>query len=312
MSDVTCGTLVVNSLKREWGPGKVVHVRNDTAFVFFRDFVGHRRALKFKISQLQFAPQQSDPILDNLPPIIEKDGEFLLPADRITFDMAVSKFVEVYPGGFYDPIYESNSKGGERGYKVAACTKYKDLLGNGKGQALLEGGRIEELVGHVKKIEGPLNLLAVQEKSAFKEGLEDLSAARRFFETLFPLIESGPERGAFERYVEAVAALPARGATSTDKWTIATLVPFLARPDTFIFVKPSITKNAAERLGFDIRYDAHPNWSTYEAVLRMSDIYREKLASWKPRDFIDVQSFFWVTGEQYNITVQRRKAAQNA
>lgn len=312
MHDVTAGALVMNPLKPGWGPGKVVHVRNDTAFVFFRDFIEHRRALKFKIAQLHLAADQSDPILDNLPPFVEKDGDFLLPSDRITFDMAVSRFLEVYPGGFYDPVYESNAKGGERGYKVAACNRYRELLSNGKGEALLEAGGVDDLVAHVKKIEGPLNLLAVQEKSAFKEGLEDLPAARRFFETLFPLIESGPERGAFERYVEAVAALPARGATSTDKWTVATLLPFLARPDAFIFVKPSITKNAAERLGFDIRYDAHPNWPTYEAVLRMSEIYRDKLASWKPRDFIDVQSFFWVTGEQYNITVQRRKAAQNA
>ena len=311
MLDLCLGNYVTNPLKPGWGPGKVVHVRNGTAFVFFREYVEHRRALKFKVDQLRLAEDQSDPILDNLPPFVEKNGEFLLPSDRITFDMAVAKFLEVYPGGFYDPIYESPGKAGERGYKVAACDRYEQVLGNGKGEALLAAGRVGDLVACTKKIEGPLNLLAVQEKSAFKEGLEDLDAARRFFQALFPAIIGGPNAETFNRLVDAVAALPARGATSTDKWTIATLLPFLARPDTFIFVKPSITKNAAERLGFDIRYDAHPNWQTYAAVLRMSDIYRDKLASWKPRDFIDVQSFFWVTADLYDITVQRRKAAQN-
>ena len=311
MPELTSGLLVVNPLKPEWGPGKVVHVRGGTAFVFFRDYVEHRKAVKFKVDRLHLASDQTDPILDNLPPFVEKDGDFLLPSDRITFDMAVAKFLEVYPGGFYDPMYESAGKGGERGYKVAACNRYEQLLGNGKGEALLAADRVEDLVACTKKIEGPLNLLAVQEKSAFKEGLEDLDAARRFFQALFPAISAAPNAEFFNRFVDAVAALPTRGATSTDKWTVATLLPFLARPDAFIFVKPSITKNAAERLGFDIRYDAHPNWQTYEAVLRMSDIYRDKLASWKPRDFIDVQSFFWVTGDLYDITVQRRKAAQN-
>lgn len=52
-------------------------------------------------------------------------------------------------------------------------------------------------------------------------------------------------------------------------------------------------------LGFDIHYQAQPNWRTYRAVLEMTEVYFELLGEFGPLDFIDVQSFFWVTGEAY-------------
>ena len=71
-------------------------------------------------------------------------------------------------------------------------------------------------------------------------------------------------------------------------------MPFIAQPDRHVFLKPDVTKEAAKRLGFNLNYKPQPNWLTYSHVLKMAAIYREKLASLKPRDMIDVQSFFWV------------------
>ena len=61
-----------------------------------------------------------------------------------------------------------------------------------------------------------------------------------------------------------------------------------------MFMKPDVTKNAADSLGFQLNYRPEPNWLTYSSLLRMADIYQRKLAPLKPRDLIDVQSFFWV------------------
>ena len=139
------------------------------------------------------------------------------------------------------------------------------------------------------------DLLGVTENIAFAEGLKDKRAAHRYLTTLFELLDSGPTETAFNAHAEAVAALLQSAATLTDMWTIVTLLPFLARPDAFMFIKPKNTKTAAARLAFDIHYDSTPNWVTYEAVLRMTNAYMQKLKDLQPRDFIDVQSFFWVT-----------------
>ncbi|MGH8809929.1 MAG: hypothetical protein ACREX0_18805, partial [Noviherbaspirillum sp.] len=146
------------------------------------------------------------------------------------------------------------------------------------------------------------NLLAVTENIAFTDGLKDEKSARQYIVTLFALIDSGPNEASFNAHAAAVAGLPQTGATHTDRWTIVTLLPFFARPDAFMFVKPSITKAAASQLGFDIHYDASPNWVTYDAVLRMTRAYKERLSDLEPRDHIDMQSFFWVTGETYEKT----------
>lgn len=63
-----------------------------------------------------------------------------------------------------------------------------------------------------------------------------------------------------------------------------------------MFLKPDVTNKAAESLGFDLNYRPEPNWLTYRSLLKMAEVYREKLASLRPRDLIDVQSFFWLTG----------------
>ena len=66
-----------------------------------------------------------------------------------------------------------------------------------------------------------------------------------------------------------------------------------------MFLKPEVTNAAAEALGFHLNYRSDPNWLTYKCLLTMSTIYKERLATLKPVDFIDVQSFFWVVGGGY-------------
>jgi hypothetical protein len=305
---MTVGTLVHNPSKPEWGPGKAVHIHDALVHVVFRDS-DDADARRFRAGHLVVAEQQQDDILDNLPPLVEKNGAFRLPGRRVSVEQARQKFLARYPAGFHDPSYLGDKKVGERNYKLRAHELWVELLGGGAAEELLAAGDIPELRARAVRVAGAVNLLAVVEAAAFREGLADDDAAAAFFAALLHLLDNGPAQSPFEAYADAVAQLPAQGATSTDKWTIATILPFLANPNQFMFVKPTITRRAAERLAFDLHYEAQPNWQTYAAVLRMSEAYKAHLADLGSRDYIDVQSFFWVTGDQYDrvATGQRKK-----
>ena len=136
-----------------------------------------------------------------------------------------------------------------------------------------------------------------------RTGLKDPTAAHRFFQALFDVLAAPtPEQDRFERYIDAVEALPYEEGNSTPaKWPVLTILPFLARPDTFMFLKPRVTKQVADWLAFSLQYDPKLNWRTYERLLAMSDLlmseFRKRPESClHPKDLIDIQSFIWVTG----------------
>ena len=143
-----------------------------------------------------------------------------------------------------------------------------------------------------------MNLLSVFEKSAFRDGLRDEVAATRYFEALDQILRApAVEQRVFENYLDAVASLPSKeGKSSPAKWTIATLLPFLAQPDRFMFLKPEVTQDCAARLTFDLQYSTELNWKTYAKLLEMSEYLLAALGQYGARDYIDVQSFIWLVG----------------
>jgi hypothetical protein len=86
--EIHVGTLVVQPSRPDWGPGKVVKVADNRVYVVWRD-LPDREAKLMVASSVMRAPEQADPILDNLPPLREKDGKLVLPAARITLKHAV-------------------------------------------------------------------------------------------------------------------------------------------------------------------------------------------------------------------------------
>jgi len=287
------GTLVIQRKKPEWGPGKVVKLDGQRAFVVWRD-LPDREARLMVTSVLQLAEDQSDPILNNLPPLIEVDGKMLLPKNRVTFEQAVASFLARFPQGFEDPAFIGDGKTtGERLYKWAAHEFYGERLGKGKFGYLLKND-FPKLVQEIERCVGKVNLLSIYEASAFRDALKVESAARMFAQRLFDLLESQEiTEQVFVPYAESVCSLPAeRGRVAT--WTVATIIPYLAQPHRHMFLKPETTKNAADALGFELNYRSEPNWLTYSSLLRMAEIYSRKLSRLKPRDLIDVQSFFFV------------------
>ncbi|MHB9133537.1 MAG: hypothetical protein ACYDBB_20930 [Armatimonadota bacterium] len=294
----TVGMLVENPKVPAWGPGKVVRVEEGKVQVIFRD-TPERMAKLFHVTQSPLIPAavQSDPTLDNLPAVIEVDGKLVLPGGtpRISFAQALDIFLRKYSQGFSDPGYLQE----ERNYKLDAHEKYVAALGNGQGTQLLQQGQIAELSRRACSVIGKVNLLSQFEQMAFRDALQDQPAATRYFTALFTLLDADTITAkVYQPYLDAVAQLP-QPRSRVVTWPVTTLLPFLAQPDRHMFLKPDVTVKAAESLTFHLNYTPQPNWNTYAALLRMGEIYRDRLSNLAPRDFIDVQSFLWVTGSGY-------------
>ncbi len=65
-----------------------------------------------------------------------------------------------------------------------------------------------------------------------------------------------------------------------------------------MFVKPTVTQEAAANRGFNIHYSSQVNWDTYEHVLMFSNDLKQRLDGYDnpaltTRDMIDVQNFMW-------------------
>ena len=280
-NELRIGLIVTHPKKPEWGPGRVLDLQGTHAIVYFRDIPGDDPNLAVRTLDLQYASLntgdvQSDPLLDNLPPY--RDGRFVhATAKRVTIEQAIEKFHAIFPLYFEDAAYigearstPSSSKG-ERAYKWAAHELFKNSLGDGKLGALLSNGAIDEIRRLALTVERRTNLLAVFEKAALSDALEDIRAATEFFRALDQVLSARsivPSH--FSDYLRAVKNLPSSGKTGPAKWTVATIFPYLAQPDHFMFLKPEVTQQCAARLTFDLAYSSDLNWSTYERLLVMS------------------------------------------
>jgi hypothetical protein len=81
-------------------------------------------------------------------------------------------------------------------------------------------------------------------------------------------------------------------------WPIATYFPFLWNPRRHMFLKPSVTRDFAERIGhsFQYQYDAEITTEVYRSLLELTEDTKSAISSLRPRDNIDVQTFIWVVG----------------
>ena len=130
------------------------------------------------------------------------------------------------------------------------------------------------------------------ETAALRAGLADGAAAKGAFAALFELLSAEPwAEGPLARYFAAMEPVGSRAKTAASRWTIATALPFVARPDLFLILKPEVTKNAAERLRFDLVYHAEPNAHTFAKLLRMAAALLERLAPLGARDQFDVHAY---------------------
>ena len=209
------------------------------------------------------------------------------------------KFLRVFPGGFRDETYLD----WERDYKWESHRRWEETLNRAEFRALLRAGDYREVASRAVRVEqrSRHSMLFSFEKMALRDAVKTDEGARTFADGLYDFLHgSGTLEARFTRWTEAVASLPRRQ-TRVLTWPMVTVWGFIAQPDVHFFLKPAVTRIAAEKYGFDFRYVSRPNWKTYENLLEFAATVRRDLRDLRPRDMIDIQSFLWVQGsEEYS------------
>lgn len=202
------------------------------------------------------------------------------------------KFLRFFRHGFSDSKYID----WERSYKWNAHQEWNHQLGRAEFETLLKGGEYSEIAARAVRLESRTNLLFSFEKMAVRDAVRTREAARQFGEGLYDFIYgSASSRRRFESWLKVVAALP-RKQTRVLTWPVLTVFGFIARPELHIFLKPTVTREAASEYGFIFNYISRPSWDCYANLLEFAQTIKSDLEDLQPRDLIDVQSFIWVQG----------------
>ena len=204
------------------------------------------------------------------------------------------KFLRPFPGGFLDETYLD----WERDYKWEAHERWESNLARREFRTLLHAGEFAQIAARAVRVEQRTrhSMLFSFEKMALRDALKSAAGQRTFAEGLYGFLHGGGAlENRFERWVSSVAALPRRQ-TRVLTWPMVTVWGFLAQPELHFFLKPLVTRRAAEQYGFDFRYTSRPNWETYDNLLTFAAQVKRDLADLRPRDMIDIQSFLWVQG----------------
>lgn len=277
---------VIHKAKSEWGVGKVLYVNANEIAVFF---VGAGRKVFGLPAMLEPAqPEMSDhPLLNNVAPAVLEGTSKFLPLSH-----CVHHFLALFPRGFEDPHYATNDpKTGERHYKVIASNAAKELLGKSEWAELAKLGKFGEICQRLAKVESKTNLLHSFEKIKWHAALKDIALQESLCNALYDdLYGPGTRESGFQRLTDVLNM-----AEGCAKWTIGTYYGFLIHPTERIYVKPEVTKFAAEACGWDLQYDSKLNWNTLRQAEAMGQYLFDLLPSMglHPRDMIDVQSFIW-------------------
>jgi len=202
------------------------------------------------------------------------------------------KFLRFFPGGYADETYID----WERGYKWTAHERWEEQLDRASFRGMLDAEAYAEIARIAVTIESRTNLLFSFEKMALRDAVKSTAGARAFANGLFELLHGrADDQRRFESWCETVSELPRRQ-TRVLTWPLLTVFGFIAQPDRHMFLKPNVTRLAAEEYEYDFQYRSRPNWETYTSLLGFAEQVRRDTRDLGPRDMIDLQSFIWVQG----------------
>lgn len=274
------GERVRHPSQDEWGLGEVLANSNGEVVRIFFVGAGEKTiSLKYVRPTKVSLEESSHPILDNLRISNSASG-----IRYQSLPQSIQFFLAQFPGGFYGQRFFEE----EREYKEKAHTLACQLLGQEAFSALLANCDYPEIAKRALRIANSTNLIFPNEKMALKDGLATEAPQQLFAEALYNLLfaeEDLRQRfDAFSRVLENIRAA---------KWTTASYFLFIMHPDTFMFVKPTITQYLSELCAFEINYKPQLNWLTYKSVLDLSHYLYSEISELRPRDMIDVQSFMW-------------------
>jgi hypothetical protein len=290
------GQIVTHARKHEWGLGKILRLDADQCVVFFLDAGPRNGATKNPMTvltdMLLTAKIQSHPRLDNLAPL---QGDSVTEGEAyVSLAEGTARFLRRFPRGFADAGYLKK----ERNYKWEAHEECRRLLSKVQLSKLLERRDHGEIADRALRVAGMVNLPTRWDHMALNDALKNPLDQERFAAALFDLLHGeAPEQQRFTEFAKVLGSLPQRQSPVLS-WPNQTILPFLYAPKHQMFMKPGVTKQAANRCAFDLRYQPEPNWTTYSQLLKLSETLFAELEDLGPRDNIDVQSFIWLIGDK--------------
>jgi hypothetical protein len=282
----TKNDFVIHRTKSDWGVGKVLYVNANEIAVFF---VGAGRKVFGIPAMLEPAPvgMSDHPLLKNVAPEVLEGTSIFQPLPH-----CVQHFLSLFPKGFDDPRYLSNApKTGERHFKVLASKSAKESLNQSIWNELAAQGKYGEICQRLAKVESKTILLHSFEKIKWHAALKDSALQEPLCNALYDDLYGLADRESrFQRLADVLSM-----AEGCEKWTIGTYYGFLLHPAERIYIKPEVTKFAAEACGWDLQYDSKLNWNTLQSAEGMARYLFDILPSigLHPRDMIDVQGFIW-------------------
>jgi hypothetical protein len=172
---------------------------------------------------------------------------------------------------------------------------------------LLSAGQYAEICERARRVESTTHLLANFEKIQFNGALKKPENQKLFAEQLVDnLYGTADEKARFEKLAAVLNQM------QIAKWPVVTYFGYIRFPESRIFIKPEVTRNAAAVCGWEISYKPDLNWTTYVGVRGLFEHLRIELikAGLAPRDMIDVQSFIWCIAPPSVQHVSKRKAGK--
>jgi hypothetical protein len=211
---------------------------------------------------------------------------------KTTGNIGRRRFLSFFPAGFRDEKYIS----WERGYKWRAHERWEEELDRSTFRKLLKQGDHGEIAARALRSLSGTNLLFSFENMALRDALRSKTGARQFAEGLFAFLHGrGPLERRFDEWCSVVGSLP-KIQSRVFTHPVVTVFGSIAQPETHIFLKPNVTRTAAQRYGFEFHYASRPSSQIYESLLQFADVLKRDLEDLKPKDMIDIQSFIWVLG----------------
>jgi hypothetical protein len=169
-----------------------------------------------------------------------------------------TKFRRHFKQAFHDPTYVD----WEREYKWKAHKRWEEVLNRSVFSELLSAGKFAEIAARAVAIESRTNLLFSFEKMALRDAVKSPAGAKAFSEGLFEFLHGAEDMETrFSRWCAVVGNLPRRQ-TRVLTWPLVTVFGFIAQPKVHFFLKPMVTRRAADEYGFAFEYRSRPNWET--------------------------------------------------
>ncbi|HJL15930.1 MAG TPA: hypothetical protein RMH99_09750 [Sandaracinaceae bacterium LLY-WYZ-13_1] len=292
-------TLFRHSLREKWGLGMVIRKLDDRVMMQFQD--GRKRTFVDRFYHLIEAVDRpldtTMGIVSGLRSMFEgmDEGPRMTNErrkDPVSLDEQILYFRELFADGFQSEDYEATHRGDGRKrplkrHRDAAVEKAREVLPKSAFS-----GDPTEVHAAASKVLNLTDLVPAKERKAFAaiepEHHEAIATTLRAL-----LYGESKLTNRFDAWVRALE----RALGEEPTWQLATALPGLIRPDQHPAVRIKTYERQAKWMAPGLRMSDRPMGLLYTRLAAMMQAVRERLVEkgLKPRDYLDVRDFMWLT-----------------